>query len=438
MGSPTRTTAAISRVAIRANRLLLCDGRGTTLLEGAIHLQKSMDLGKVTNDHRGRRRPHTRVGRQRGFPVPSSQNELIISADSHVLEPHDLWQNYAPKEFRDRVPRLVRGETSDALVGEEFESKLMGMRPEMKGESEEDVPLEGRWEEVFKGGYDPHQRINDLAVDGVDAEVLFPTTGMSFYPITDPELRWALFGAYNDWLRDFCSAYPAKFKGIAMLDIDNLDRAVAELERAKALGHVGAMLPLFPGDEQTYRDQPFDRLWAKAVELEMPLNLHSSTFKDKRKSFFHIKSFTDRLLNTPYQIQHVLFDLIFSGVFDRYPALRIVSTENDAGWAGNMAERGDYWWHRQLKLAAADEVVCKHPPSYYLHNNIRHAFMRDRTAVLANEVIGSDALLWGNDFPHYISTWPYSQELIDEYRKYVDPATHAKVFSGNVRSLYHF
>jgi uncharacterized protein len=370
--------------------------------------------------------------------MSKAHGELIISADSHVTEPHDLWVNYTASEFHDRVPRLVRGDQFDKVVGEEFESQLMAMRPELKGEDPDAIRAMGRWEDVFPGGYDPHQRIKDLAVDGIDAEVLFPTAGMSFYPITDPELRWALFRAYNTWLHDFCAEYPDTFKGIALLNHDTVDLAVDELGRSKDLGHVGAMIPLFPGDAVTYRDRQLDVLWQAAADLEMPINLHSSTFRDRTKSFFNIPSFTDRILNTPYQTQHVLFDLIFSGVFDRHPDLKIVSTENDAGWAGNMAERGDYWWHRQLKMAAADEVVCKHSPSYYLHNNIRHAFMRDRTAVLAHDVIGTDSLMWGNDFPHYISTWPYSQDLIDEYRKLVDPSVHAKVFSGNVRALYNF
>jgi predicted TIM-barrel fold metal-dependent hydrolase len=367
--------------------------------------------------------------------MTDATGQSIISSDSHVLEPHDLWQNYSPKEFHDRVPRLVRGPEFDRMEGEGFESDLMAMRPEIRGESEEDIRKHGRWEEVFQGGYDPHQRVKDLETDGVDAEVLFPTTGMSFYPIQDDELRWTLFRAYNTWLHDFCSAYPDKFKGIAILD-DDVDQATAELERCREMGHVGAMVPLFPST--TYRDRSFDRLWECASELQMPLNLHSSTFRDQSKSFFNITAFTDRLLNTPYQVQHVLFDLMFSGVFDRFPTLKVVSTENDAGWAGHMAERGDYWFHRQLKLAAAEEVVCTNPPSFYLHRNVFHAFMRDRTAVLAHEVIGTESLMWGNDFPHYISTWPYSQELIEEYKKYVDPPTHAKIFCDNVRALYQF
>jgi predicted TIM-barrel fold metal-dependent hydrolase len=217
-----------------------------------------------------------------------------------------------------------------------------------------------------------------------------------------------------------------------------VELAVAELERSHRLGLVGGMVPLFSGESVTYRDPGLEPLWAKAAELHMPIHFHSSTFRDKSRSFFNLKSATDRLLNTPYQIQHVLLDLIFSGVFDRHPDLRLVSAENDAGWAAALAERGDYWWQRHRQILPEGEIACVEPPSAYLARNIRLTFMRDRSAILARDVIGTATLMWGNDFPHHISTWPHSHDLIDEYRKDLDPSEHALVFGGNVQALYGF
>ena len=356
----------------------------------------------------------------------------VISADSHVIEPHDLWQRYADPAYRDRVPRLVRGDDHDLLVGEDYEGHIGLLSGVLrKGEA---VKVDGRWDDdVFPGGYDPHQRIRDLALDGVSAEVLFPTVGLAFYPIADQGLLWSLLRAYNSWLADFCGEYPDQLFGIAMLTAEDVGAAVAELRRCKDLGHVGAMLPLFGGD---YRDRALDQLWATAADLELPINLHSSTYRDKSQSFFGQSSFTDRMLNTPYRIQHVLFDLLFSGVFDRHPGLVVVSTENDAGWAAHAVERGDYWWHRQRSLVPGDEIVCQHEPSWYFHRNIRHAFMRDRTAVLARDLIGMDSLMWGNDFPHHISTWPNSQDLVEEYRRDLNAEEHEKLFAGNARAVY--
>lgn len=359
-------------------------------------------------------------------------DEALISADSHVIEAHDLWHEYAEQEFRDRVPRLVRGDEHDLLVGEDYEGHIGLLSGVLR--KGRDVIVDGRWDDdVFPGGYDPAARVDDLARDGVDEEVLFPTVGLSFYAIGELDLQWALFDAYNRWLADFCSYRPDMFHGIGMLTADDVDRAVVGLRRCRELGHVGVMVPLFGTD---YSDPALEPIWATAAELALPVNLHSSTFRNKDESFFGQPTFTDKMLNTPYRIQNVLFQLVFGGVFDRHPGLTIVSTENDAGWASHAIERGDYWWDRQRSLVSADEINCTQPPSHYFHHNIRHTFMRDRAAVLGRDMIGTHTLMWGNDFPHHISTWPESQQLVDEYRDLVPADDHRKLFRDNVRATY--
>jgi hypothetical protein len=101
-------------------------------------------------------------------------------------------------------------------------------------------------------------------------------------------------------------------------------------------------------------------------------------------------------------------------------------------------ERADYWWHRNLMLIPSEEVVCERQPSDYFHSNIYGTFMRDRTAVLASEVIGEQCLMWGNDFPHHVSTWPHSRKVIDEYFAGVPDSLRRKVVCDNARALYGF
>ena len=363
-----------------------------------------------------------------------NEDPWVISADSHVIEAHDLWLEYADPAFLDRVPRLVRRDDCDMLVGEEYEGHV-GLLSGVARKGEE-VKVDGRWDEdVFPGGYDPAQRLHDLERDAVVAEVLFPTVGLSFYSITDLDLQWALFDAYNRWLADFCGYRPEVFHGIGMITTDDVGRATAALRSCKEQGHVGVMVPLFGTD---YSAPELDPFWAVAAELELPVNLHSSTFRRHSESFFGQATFVDRMLNTPYRIQKVLFQLTFAGVFDRYPELRVVSTENDAGWASHSIERADYWWERQRSLVPDDEVRCERPPSFYFHENIRHAFMRDHAAILSREIIGMNTLMWGNDFPHHISTWPDSQELVTEYGADLTKAEHRALFCQNVRDVYGF
>jgi predicted TIM-barrel fold metal-dependent hydrolase len=363
----------------------------------------------------------------------------IISGDSHVIEPHDLWQRLVPEKFKERAPRLVHDTDTDRLECDMAQLPPVGLLAGC-ARGDDDVRWEGRWEEdVFVGGYDPKVRRGDMERDGVDAEVLYPTIAMQMYPIPDAEFQWALFKAYNTWLaEDFCAADPERFFGIAMLNHEDLDGAIAELERAKSIGLRGVMVPAYAGEDSPYADPAMDRLWAAAVANEMPVSLHAATSRDRSKAW-NTGTPTDavtRIVN----VQRIILDMIFTGVFDRFPELMLVSAENDAGWAGNLIERADYNWHRNKNVRSKryDGGICAEEPSTYFHRNVRLTFMRDRTAALAAEVIGKETLVWGSDFPHHVSTWPNSQTVLKENFAEIDPEVFRAATHDNVRALYHF
>jgi predicted TIM-barrel fold metal-dependent hydrolase len=362
--------------------------------------------------------------------------DRVMSADSHILEPHDLWQARIERRYRDRAPRLVREETTDRLACDDVQLQLVGFLVGAGRKGEQSRP-EGRWEEVLPAGYDPEARVGAAELDGVDAEILFPTTAMLLYPIRDLDFQWALFRTYNTWLaEEFCASHPERYKGIALLNHETVPEAVAELKRAKDLGLVGVMVPLYPGEDNNYHDPRFDELWATAIEYEMPVNLHSATARDTTKAYQKWTA-VDGILDT-YEIQRILLNLIFSGLFDRFPGLKIVSAENDVGWAGSMLERADNWWlrNRTLMASAAVDVRCERLPSEYFHDNVSLTFMEDRTGMLAREIIGTQTLMWGSDFPHHNSTWPESQRVLADQFAGVSNDDRRLVVWDNVRRLY--
>src|ERR1051325_7223791 len=124
---------------------------------------------------------------------------LVLSSDSHVFEPPDLWQTRIDAAFRDRAPRM------DPIAGARFTAP-------------ETISGRGRFEDVHRGGYDPDQHLKDMALDGVAGEVLYPSQGLFYFRIADGALMSALFRAYNDWLAEFCATDPARLKGIAMIN----------------------------------------------------------------------------------------------------------------------------------------------------------------------------------------------------------------------------
>jgi predicted TIM-barrel fold metal-dependent hydrolase len=360
----------------------------------------------------------------------------VISADSHVVEPHDLWQRYIDPAYRARAPRLVHDTDTDRLVCDQAELPPVGLLAGC-ARGDEEVRQDGRWDaDVFRGGYDPEARLVDLARDGVDGEVLYPTIAMQMYPVTDADFQWALFRAYNTWLgEEFCAAHPERFWGIGMLNHEDVDRAIAELRRCRSLGLVGVMVPMFTDESNDYQNHRFDPLWAAACELEMPVNLHAATTRDRSKAW-NKGTPTDGVLRHATQIQQVLLDMIFSGLFDRFPSLMVVSAENDVGWASSMLERADYWWHRNRNVRASKGSACAEPPSVYFHRNVRVTFMRDHTGILAADIIGPETIMWGNDFPHHVSTWPRSREVLAEHFDGRPGQLRNRIVRDNVRALY--
>jgi predicted TIM-barrel fold metal-dependent hydrolase len=361
---------------------------------------------------------------------------VVISADSHVIEPHDLWSARIDPAFKDRAPRLVREADTDRLDFAEADLPPVGLLAGC-ARGDDEVRLDGRWDEdVFPGGYDPQLRLADLEKDGVDGEVLFPTIAMQLYRVADFDFRSALFGAYNTWLAEFVAAAPDTFKGVGMLTEEDPAAAAAEVRRCKELGLAGAMLPQVPGDRTSYADEGFDVLWEAAVECGFPVNFHASTTRDEKRAW-SAGTPTDGVLRSQ-EVQRVILDMILFGTFDKFPDLRIVSVENEAGWAAQMIERADFVWRRSLKLKQKTATVCKQTPSHYLRENVRITFMRDRAAVLTKEITGEGVLMWGNDFPHHVSTWPHSHDVLDECFRDEPAETRDRMVGDNAAELYGF
>ena len=159
---------------------------------------------------------------------------LILSSDSHVFEPPDLWTTRIDAAFRDRAPRMQRINGVDQLVVEEHQV-IAGIRlisnAGARFEAPETISSQGRFEDVHQGGYDPAQHLKDMQLDGVAGEILYPSQGLFYFKVADTQLMSAIFRAYNDWLAEFCRTDPERLKGIAMINLDDIQDGLKELER---------------------------------------------------------------------------------------------------------------------------------------------------------------------------------------------------------------
>src|SRR5690348_17854581 len=157
---------------------------------------------------------------------------VILSSDSHVFEPPDLWMKRIDRGFRDRAPRIQRIDGADQIVVE-ADQILSGIglisNAGARFEAPETISAQGRFEDVHRGGYEPEQHLKDMALDGVSGEVLYPSQGLFYFKVADTALMSAIFRAYNDWLAEFCRPDPARLKGIAMINLDDIPDAIREL-----------------------------------------------------------------------------------------------------------------------------------------------------------------------------------------------------------------
>src|SRR5256885_3880588 len=193
---------------------------------------------RIPNDIQARAMPRPAVAcrnadfhRRREAPMSRVYN--VIDADGHILEPLDLWDKYMDPKFRDRAPRLV----IDNETGKEklsVEGQLLGSKQGMGGiggvgaRQGEVKAAEMKYNEGRPGGFDPHARIPDMDLDGIDAAFLYPSMGLFAGAVHDPALAGALCRAYNRWLADYCKPYPDRLFGVSMLPVPSGEDPVEE------------------------------------------------------------------------------------------------------------------------------------------------------------------------------------------------------------------
>jgi predicted TIM-barrel fold metal-dependent hydrolase len=367
---------------------------------------------------------------------------LVLSSDSHVFEPPDLWTTRIDRAFRDRAPRMLRIDGADQLVVEDHQVVSgIGLisNAGARFEAPETISASARFEDVHRGGYDPQQHLADMRLDGVAGEVLYPSQGLFYFKVADPALMSAIFRAYNDWLADFCRVDPARLKGIAMINVDDVRDAIGELERAARRGFAGAMITEYPLETRRYDQPEYEPFWAAAEALDMPLSLHTATRRQGKirgAGERTIRDATSRSTKAFYPAISMC-DMIFSGVFERHSGLKIAIVEFELSWAPHVLSSMDYTY-RERHEEALHRFRDGMRPSDFFHRNVFLSFQEDAIGIRLRDAIGVDNMMWGSDYPHSESTFPQSRKILAEILAGVPEDEQAKIAGGNTARLYRF
>ncbi|MBA3654350.1 MAG: amidohydrolase [Actinobacteria bacterium] len=387
----------------------------------------------------------------------------VISPDDHIQEPAHVWQSRLPENLRSRGPRIERlkgtvalnagdlgfVETADGHVADvwNYDGKRI---PIVRIAAAVGVPrreVDARpvtFDDIRKGCYDPAARLADMDIAGVEASVCYPNMfvrfcGQTFSLGPDKELGLASIQVYNDFvIEEWCAGSAGRLVPMGIVPLWDIDLAVAEARRLADLDFRSITfseaphLLGFPSIHSGYWDPLFDTCAATG----MVVSLHIGT-----------GGFPMLAADAPGAVPNVmasfnagytLTDLLFSGVFARFPTLKTCLAESQLGWVPYVLSRADFVWQemRGEGFTGVDHDAMPHPPSYYFQNNVWVTFFRDPVGLELLDQIGIDRILYETDYPHTDSAWPSCRDVADDMTKELSEADAAAIVAGNAKELF--
>jgi predicted TIM-barrel fold metal-dependent hydrolase len=381
----------------------------------------------------------------------------LMSSDGHLEVPPERWTGRVPAKYRDRAPRTVHlPDGGDALLIEGqplLEANFLDLRAGRPA---------GQWQpfglkvEDAAGTGSPEQRVREQDRDGLDAEVLFPAmvAGPVFWRnIAHDEVYKAVIRAYNDWLaEEYCALAPDRLIGIGVIPITNVDDAVAEMEHCARLGLKGVLLGALP-NAKGYPTPEDDKFWAAAVAMDMPVTAHVQFYRTgpraAQPTFRYPREvpevmqrlrrpFLEWICNFGLPPAISIAQLVLSGVFERFPKLKVFFAETRLGWVPFWLEHADLWYRRHLGWA--EEQLGFKPlkalPSEYVREHIYFSVQYERIAVEERHHIGVDRIMFATDFPHIECEWPHTKPLVEEIYADVPEPEKRKIWAGNAVAFF--
>ncbi|MET0249366.1 MAG: amidohydrolase family protein [Sphingobium sp.] len=329
---------------------------------------------------------------------------FIFSADSHVMEPADLFTAGLPSSLqrhaihaRKEGEYLVTG-TQDKAI---FRLRVGQHREQELGDSQR------------RGVREIAGRLEDMELEGVDAEICFPSLGLWLYCLDSPEAEAASARLYNDWNADFLGGHTDRFVRCGMLPVLDFSNTLAELNYLAGKGFTAAMLPAStPPHLPKYNDERWDPIFAKASELGIVFVLHTGTGLEsvvvERGPGAGIINYTNQMLDA----QKTIMYLVSGGVLDRNPKAKVAVIESGASWLAALAERMD-----EVAVAHANFVFPKlsRAPSAIIDDQVWASFQHDRACIVAAQagLPGARNVMWGSDYPHAEGTFPVSRRIVE-------------------------
>jgi predicted TIM-barrel fold metal-dependent hydrolase len=373
------------------------------------------------------------AGGPQALPLPPGAGP-VVDADGHVVEPPAAWADL-PEAHRPVITADAHGYEHVTVGGTEILAVPLGTlaRP---GSAFDDPAAFRPLADAQPGGSDPVARLADMDTEGIDQAVLFPTIGLYFTVVEDPEAAVGLAVAYNDWLAGYCDADGSRLFGAAMLPVQDPAAAAHELRRAVTqFGFVAGFVRPNPCLGRSLSDRAYDPLWDVAEELNVPIGVHegSSVIVPTLASDRPFNPLILHAVSHAFESMLACAQLIAFGTLERHPRLRVVFLESSGGWA-------PFWLERLDEQAESFGGFCPDltmAPSAYFARQCAISFEVDEQTLPAlAPFVGPDRIVWGSDYPHHDATFPGAVTALRATIAPCPTAVQAKVLGINARRIY--
>jgi predicted TIM-barrel fold metal-dependent hydrolase len=394
--------------------------------------------------------------------------DWLISVDDHVLEPPNLWTDRVASKDRDRAPHLEHEGSTEFWVYDGKRLPTTGLSAVAGKAKEEFSPEPVTYAEMRPGCYDAKARIEDMNQAGVLASMCFPSVtrfcGQLFYEAQDHDFALTCVKAYNDWMiDDWCATAPGRFIPLVLIPLWDPQLAAKELERCAAKGATAFAFSENPAPLglPTIHDQNgyWDPVMAAASELGMVVCMHvgsSSTIPKISPDSPFMANLTWGATRT----SGAMLSWLFSGMFNRFPGVKIALSEGEIGWMPYFLERAEQVFDKQRHWVKKGVQFHPFRPREEGGNTSRHdfaevdvdtidlralfrehiygCFIEDRHGIASIDEIGEDNIMCETDYPHSDSTWPECIQVVQDQINHLTPEVQYKILRGNAERLFRF
>jgi predicted TIM-barrel fold metal-dependent hydrolase len=382
--------------------------------------------------------------------------DWLISVDDHILEPPTLWTNRLPAADHDRAPHMETHDGIDYWCYDGNRYPSSGLSAVVGKSKEEFSPEPLPYSEMRPGCYDPVARLADMDQAGVLASLCFPTItrfcGQLFMEASDREFGFTCLQTYNDWLiEEWCGAAPGRYIPLILIPMWDPPLAAKEMERCAAKGAT-----TFAFSENTEplglptihdRGRYWDPVMAAANDLEMVVSMHVGS-SSQLPQITRDAPFMANLTWGATRTSGTMLAWLFSGMFQRFPKLKIALSEGNVGWMPYFLERAEqvvdkqrFWVQRGLTFgdhAEADLDLNNFDVRATFREHIYGCFIEDAHGIASLGEIGEDNIMCETDYPHSDSTWPHCIETVQKLITHLSPEVQYKILRGNAERLYRF